>query len=250
MLALSFCCLAFNSPIAAQSKLDTARTTLKAWIETEKTLASEEMQWSQEEDTLESIIDVINDEIETLDVKIQKSQDEISKADSKRAELLAQKESLKDASSVIQDRIEALEKKVQKLYPLLPEPLKNTIDPLYSRMPKGGTGADGKQSLSARMQNVIGILSQVDKFNGSIILDSGGLREVDGKQKIIDTLYLGIAYAYFTDATGDYAGYGVPEEDGWNWTVDLAMAPIITDAVKIYLDPQKASYINLPVTIK
>jgi len=250
LLALSFSCLAFISPLAAQSRLETARTTLKTWIETEKTLAREESQWALDKDTIEGIIEVINREIETLEEKIQKSQEEISKADAKRGELLAQKEGLKNASGVIQVRIAELEKKVHSLYPLFPEPLKTTIDPLYSRMPKGETGADGKQSLSARMQNVIGILSQVDKFNGNIILDSGLHQLDDGRQVTIKTLYLGIAYAYFIDSTKDYAGYGVPEADGWNWVPDQSMAQVIDDAVRVYEDPQRASYINLPVTIR
>ncbi len=249
---MSFGCLALAGSLDAQSKLETTRTTLKTWIETEKQLAQEEAEWEDEKVILEGIIEVINSEITILEDKIDKSQEEISKADAKRAELLDQREKLKSASGVIQARILKLEKKVHTIYPLLPEPLQDTIAPLYSRMPKSESDKASKQSLSARMQNVIGILSQVDKFNSSIILDSG-LRELeDGRQVEIKTLYLGIAYAYFIDATGDYAGYGVPDEEegGWKWEKDPSMSLAIASAVQVYEDPQKASYINLPVTIR
>ncbi len=250
LISLSLSCLALSTSLAAPSKLQSTRNTLKTWIETEKTLTQVESAWEKDKITLEGIIEVINSEISILEEKIEKSQDEVSKADAKRAELLEQKEELKNASAVIQTRIVELEKKVHSIYPLLPKPLQDTIAPLYSRMPKSKSDAANKQSLSARMQNVIGILSQVDKFNGSIYLDSGLHELENGKQVIIETLYLGIAYAYFIDSTKDYAGYGVPEEDGWNWVRDQSMAQVIYDAVQVYKDPQKASYINLPVTIR
>ncbi len=250
VLLLIFICFAGISPIIAQSKMDTARTTLKAWIETEKKLAQENSKWAREEDTLKGIIEVMNSEISTLEKKIDKSRAEVSKADAKRGELLAKRENLKKASGIIQARIVELEQKIHALYPLLPNPLKTTIAPLYSRMPKSEKDADGKQSLSARMQNVIGILSQVDKFNSSIILDAGLRQLDDGRQVEIKTLYLGIAYAYFIDSTGEYAGYGVPEAEGWNWVSDSSMSQVIASAVQVYEDPQKASYINLPVTIR
>lgn len=250
LVSLSFSCLALATSLAAQSKLQSTRNTLKIWIETEKKLTQEESAWEKDKSTLEGIIEVINSEISILEEKIEKSLDEVSKADAKRAELMEQKEELKNASGVIQARIVELEKKVHSIHPLLPKPLQNTIAPLYSRMPKSESDAANKQSLSARMQNVIGILSQVDKFNGSIYLDSGLHELEDGRQVIIKTLYLGIAYAYFIDSTGNYAGYGVPQEDGWNWVRDESMAQVIADAMEVYEDPQKASYIHLPVTIK
>ncbi len=250
IISLSFSCLAAATSLAAPSKLQSTRDTLKIWIETEKKLNQEEGAWEKDRRSLEGIIEVINSEISILEEKIEKSLDEVSKADAKRAELLEEKDELKNASAVIQATIAKLEKKVHAIHPLLPEPLKIIITPLYSRMPKSESDAGSKQSLSARMQNVIGILSQVDKFNGSFYLDSGMHELEDGREVNIQTLYLGIAYAYFNVSTGDYAGYGVPEEDGWKWVQDQSMAQVIDEALNVYLNPQKASYINLPITIR
>ena len=234
---------------SAQSDLETTRDTLQNWIETEKKLAAEVETWDREKLILDGIVGILEDEIQTLESKIEKGREEVSQADAKRAELSEQKEELKNASAVIVGVISKLEDKVHGLYPLFPDPLQNTIDQLYMRMPKKDD-KDVSLSLSARMQNIIGILSQVDKFNGSITLEKGLRQLPDGRQVEIKTLYLGIAYAYFIDESGGYVGFRVPTNEGWSWVEKPEMAEIVREAIEIYEDPQRANYVNLPVTIE
>ena len=232
----------------AQTDLKSTRATLRVWIETEKKIAAEASKWAEEKANLDAINAISSDEIERLRETLETSREEISKADAKRQELLVEREALKKASAVIMNTVEDLEGKVHMLYPRFPEPLQTKIDQLYSRMPKPGASGHSL-SLSDRMLNVIGILSQVDNFNGSIRLERGMRELEDGRKVEIKTLYLGIAYAFFIDKPGTYAGYGVPSEDGWEWVEDPEMAAVVKKAIGIYEDPQKASYVYLPVTI-
>ena len=240
--------LVFLPTASAQTDLKTVRATLRAWIETEKKIAEEASKWAEEKANLEAINAVSSNEIEMLKETLDTSREEISKADAKRKELLLEREALKKASAVIMNTVEGLEGKVHMLYPHFHDPLKTKIDQLYSRIPKPGARGHS-QSISDRMLNVIGILSQVDSFNGSIRLDRGMRELEDGRKVEIETLYLGIAYAFFIDGLGIHTGYGVPSEDGWDWVEDPKMASSVKKAIEIYEDPQKADYVYLPVAI-
>ena len=67
------------------------------------------------------------------------------------------------------------------------------------------------------MQNVVGILSQADKFNTTLTATSES-REIEGGKVVeVRTLYWGLATAYYVDASGEYAGIGYTGPDGWEW---------------------------------
>ena len=248
LLGVSFGFAVFPCSLEAQVDLVETRETLHQWIETEAKIEKADSEWDEDKKTLDDIIDILKSEISTLEEKLEKSREEISKADAKREKLGKDRTKLKKASGTIQKVIAKLEKQVHELYILFPQPLKTTIDPLYARIPK--PGEETEASLSARMQNVVGILTQADKFNGGIKLDPSLRKLEDGRTVEIKTLYLGLGYAYFIDNLGTYAGVGVPGESGWEWEEKPDLAATIADAVEVYEDPQKANFVLLPVEIK
>ena len=238
----------FLPGLSGQSKFEDTRATLLKWIETEGEIARANNEWTEEKETLDDILSVLESEKGMLQEALDNSEEEISQADAKRAKLGAKRDGLKEASGVISQVIGGLEKKLHELHPYFPEPLQNTIAPLYTRVPEAGE--DTNASLSARMQNVVGILTQVDKFNGGITLHSSPKKLDSGKTVQIKTLYLGLGCAFFIDKVGSYAGLGVPGPDGWDWKERADLAPVIAEVIDVYEDPQKASFVQLPISVK
>ena len=237
----------FLPGLSGQSKFEETRATLRKWIETESEIARAHNEWTEEKKTLDGILAVLASEKAMLQETLEKSEEEISQADAKRATLGAKRDDLKEASGVINQVIEGLESKVRELHPYFPEPLQVTIAPLYTRIPE--VGEDTTDSLSARMQNVVGILAQVDRFNGGITLHSSPRTLDNGQTVQIKTLYLGLGCAYFIDKSGSYAGIGIPGPEGWIFQERADLAPVISEAIDVYEDPQKANFVQLPIGV-
>lgn len=244
--------LATGSEVIAQRKsidFEATRETLHQWIETEAKFEELEADWAGEEKTLKEISHVVISEIEILEEKLKKSEEGISEAEAKREKLGGKREELKKASAAIEDVVADLEGQILSLHPIFPGPLQQTIDAFYSRIPE--PEEDTELSLSARMQNVVAVLTAVDKFNGVVTLDNTGFHDYeDGKRVQKKTIYFGLGYAYFIDSHKQYAGVGMPSEEGWEWTPRPDLIPLITELISVYENPQKAHFVRLPLEIK
>lgn len=238
----------FSPLLIAQSALDESFVVLEKWVETEKLISEEENEWTVEKTSLEDLIALYEEEKEILEERIEEAEKSASEADRKRVELATERDRLK----AVQDDIRAIvlkeEEAMKELIRMLPEPLQQEIAPLTRRIPKDSK--DTSLSLSQRTQNLVGILTQIDKFNSAVTLVTETREFSDGKLVEVNTIYFGIGVAYYVDKAAEHAGVGVPGPDGWEWTSSLEIGPAVYEAVEIYNGQQQPAYVNLPVTIK
>jgi hypothetical protein len=130
-----------------------------------------------------------------------------------KADWAAEKETLTQTalmatSARVKELVTALEQSVTSLALQLPPPLVEKLEPLLKRIPENP--ATTKFSASQRMQNVVGIINEIDKFNGPISAFSKIQKNSAGAEIQVEMINLGLARAYFVDKTGQYAGVGVP----------------------------------------
>ena len=182
----------------SSATIDETRNVLEQWVETQQLISKEQSDWRIEKSILEETRILLGNELERLDKNIRELGSSATAADEKRSEFNKEKDTLKLASDIIAVNITALETKMFKILPLLPEPLIERINPLIRRLPKDPETTN--LSLGERVQNIVGILSQANKFNNTITLTSE-VREInDGSEVQVNTLYWGLAIAYFVDA--------------------------------------------------
>ena len=130
----------------------------------------------------------------------------------------------------------------------LPEPLVDTIKPLIRRLPEDP--ADTSLSLGERVQNIVGILSQTDKFN-TTLTETSESREIDGGKVVeVRTLYIGLAAAYYVDQSGEYAGVGFPTAEGWEWPRLEGSGEEIKRLIDVYEGSGDIEFVNIPASIK
>ncbi len=227
------------NPVAA------ARDTYKEYIEIRKVIGEESAAWSTQKQTLADMVEVLKAEIGELEEKMVTLQASATSADQKRAELNADLEAGRATSKAFDATIAGLEQRVTTLTATLPDPLAIELKPLIARLPDDP--AKTRLSYSQRLQNVIGVLAQTDKFNSDVKYVSE-VKDVGGETREVQTLYLGLAAALFTDAGGDYAGYGFPTATGWKWeTVAGEQALEVARALDVYLARQSPEFVSVPL---
>lgn len=234
---------------AQESPVQTTQETLRQWIEVEKDIASERSEWMVEKMILQDSVAVLEAEKETLLERIEQAESAATQADRERSFLADENDQLKALADSIESTVASQETQVLAILPSLPEPLLKEIAPLTSRLRATSSGQD-ERTFSQRLQVLVSILGQIDKFNSDITAVSE-IRELDnGRNVEVTTLYIGLAAAYFVDAAGQYAGFGYPTDSGWQFEVDHSLAPKVLQAVTIQERSQSAAFLGLPASIR
>lgn len=225
-----------------------AKATVTQWAETENLISKERNDWKEEKAILEDLARMLEAEKEALAERIEKTKESATEADQRREEIVARKESLESASAVVRENLEELEEGVRQLIPYLPSNYVDSIKPLIRQLPE--KGAPTQLSLSVRLRNIVGILSQANKFDNVISLETETRDFAGGPSKQVNTLYYGFGIAYYSDASGEKAGYGYPTADGWKWEEAPQYGPEILSMISMYQKGRQAEFVTLPVVIK
>ncbi len=217
--------IASASSLFAQPQIEETRNVLGEWVETRQIISRERSDWQTEKAILSDTVSLLTNELERLEQQIADLEDSATVADEEREQLTTRRDALSAGSDAVIDSIGSLETQLREIAAQLPAPLADKIQPLTRRLPDDPENT--KLSLGERVQNVVGILSQAGKFNSTMTLTSETKELDNGKLVQVSTLYWGNAIAYFVDDSGEYAGYGSPGDDGWEWTqLDEAGAAI------------------------
>ena len=231
----------------AQTNLESTRDVLDQWVQTKQITSKEKSDWRLEQSILSDTLKLLSSELTRLDTSLEDLKDSATAADEDRSKLTARKEQIAEASAVVEGSINALETQIKRVVKTLPAPLVDRIKPLIRRLQEDS--ANTKLSLGERVQNIVGILSQADKFNATLTQTSES-RELDsGKIVEVRTLYWGLAMAYYVDASGAYAGIGHPGEDGWEWPQIEGAGPQIKQLLAVYEGSEEIQFVEVPARI-
>lgn len=236
------------SLVGQANTIQDTRAALDQWAETQRILSETKNNWEFEKSILQDSEAFLSSESARLDDILKNLDERKTAADEERSTLANEKEVLSAASAVVNKKIGLLETKVKAVVKTFPEPLVDRIKPLIRRLPDDPNQT--KLTLGERVQNIVGILSQADKFNGSITHTSES-REIEGSGTIeVRTIYWGLAGAYFVDAAGVYAGVGFPEEDGWTWSPVEGAGPAIKRLLDVYEGTGEIQFVEVPARIQ
>jgi len=250
LLRLALGCICLAMPVSAQSPLDDTLSALEEWVQVEKTLSEERTDWALEKQSMEDIVAVYEQELAALEEQVEAAAETTSAADARRAELVEEQDELRRIEKSLENDIIRQEKQLRGLLERLPQPLREEIEPLVQRMPEDPR--DTNLSLSQRLQNIVGILTQVDKFNNSVELIPEQRDFGDGAVIEVKTIYFGIGIAYYADKAGLHAGVGVPAADGgWDWKENNTIAADVLDLINMYEgSTTKIRFVPVPATIE
>ena len=232
----------------ADSTVTETRSTLEKWVEMRQLISKTKSDWQADKDTLEQTIQLFERELKSIATQMGNVSTNRTQVDVEREKAQAQQKDLTEAVERVKTLVGALETKVMALAPAFPPPLTEKIQPLLKRIPVDD--ADTRISGPERMQNIVGILNEVDKFNAAVTVVSEIQKSPSGAEVQVETIYVGLGQAYFVDKAGDYAGVGIPTLQGWQWKEQKELAGKIQKSLAMYRNAAPAAFVSLPVQIR
>ena len=246
ILGITLASTALTAISQADDVLDT-RATLEQWVKTKQLISQERNDWQLEKSILQDTDKLLENGLIRVNKAIEELEETATASDKNRAELAVQKEKLTAGADVVNGEIGALETKVKAIVKKLPPPLVDKIQPLIRRLPEDPN--DTQLTMGERVQNIVGILSQTDKFNTTLTISSES-RKIDNNTTMqVTTLYWGLAMAYYVDHTGNYAGIGTPSENGWEWSELPGAGERIKQLIEIYEGVGDIQFVSVPSRI-
>lgn len=232
------------------ASIDMTRSQLEQWVETRRIISQEKRDLEIARETLRDRIAVLEAEVEDVRTRIDETRENLSKTDEQFEELTSENEMFKRASEVLRSAVVKLEGEVKALLSRSPVAIADKVKVLSQQIPDDPEQTE--MSLANRYQNVIGVLNEVNTFNGKITVTSEK-RELSGGQTAeVTVMYLGISKAYYVDNKARIAGVGTPAGEGgsgWVWTRADGSAVEIDRAIKIYRNTEVADFVDLPLEI-
>ncbi|MEM6885328.1 MAG: DUF3450 family protein [Verrucomicrobiota bacterium] len=226
---------------------DDTRLLLQQWQEAEQAISTEKNDWRLAEQILKDRISLVESEIEQLNSQIVEAKENIIKADEDKQKVIKENEDLKAVATELDSIVVKLESDLRStIVPKLTDPAKSRLEVFIKRIPD--QAENDKLSMSQRFSNVVGLLDQINKLNGEIILESE-LRNVDGKELSVQSMYLGLGQAFYVTNQNDRAGVGRPGATGWEWTPVNDRAPEIAKAIAISNGDTIAEFVPVPIEI-
>ncbi len=233
---------------AAEGEIEAARTSFDKWVQFQETVAREQRDWAVEKEFLGEEVRLLKEEIAALKEKSARLAEATAKTEAEISKATAEMAGLKAASGQVETELPTVEAELRRVAAAFPAPLQEQSEVLMNRLPR--EGVPSKASTAERLQTAVGLLSQVDRFNGSFTVAPELRKSPAGNEVQVRTLYLGLAQAWFVSPDGKFAGYGKPGANGWEWTTANEIAGAVERAIAVQENTGMAEYVSLPVTIK
>ena len=243
-----------QEPSAPAAGPDELRKSVREWIETMREIQKEEDSWEKDQEVLKGYKEGLEKEIEDLKEQIERAKTERGGAEKEDLEKIAKREAYAKSKEALATGVREIEAGLLERFPLLPPPL--TAEPKTAQMVEelrkdaALTGDGAKEGLARRLNNVLNLLSEVEKFQQTIHLREELHRAPDGREYNMKVIYFGMAAAYAVNETGDFALVGMPsEKNGWIFTEKSDLAPGIKELVGVTTGDIDAKFVNLPIDL-
>lgn len=231
----------------AETALNEARSTLEKWVETRQMTSKTRSDWQADKEILEQTVQLFGRELKNVEDQMGKVSTNNVQVDKERAEAEAQKKAAAESLQRAREFAAGMEGKLTRLAPQLPAPLQDILKPQLNRLP--AEPATTKMSAAERLQVVVGILNELDKFNNAVSIFSEKRKNSQGEEVAVETVYVGLGAAYFVNDAGSLAGTGTPGANGWEWTAKPEIAPAVREVIQVYRNERPARFVALPAAI-
>lgn len=237
---------AVNAP--AESSLAEQRAVLEKWVQTRQLIAKTKADWQADKELLDQSVALFERELKQVEEQMSKLSTNSAQVDKERLQAEALKKTSEEALAGAREFAASFEAQVKSLVPRLPQPLQDILKPMLNRLP--ADAANTKMPATERIQVLVGILNELDKFNNGISLFSEKRKNSKGEEVSVETVYVGLGAAYFVNEANDFAGTGTAGPNGWEWTTQSDLAHSVREVVRIYRNERSARFLPLPATIR
>ena len=238
-----------ESKLCGGERAEKVKNAVSQWIEVENSISKESIEWNEKKILLKNLADVLRQELKIKNEELDKTKLASDASSLRRNELLKTKESNAELISLVREKVTTFENHIKTLRYKLPNPLQSKLAPMVKRFPLNEE--TDQVSLASRLQNVIGIITEIQNFDLAVTTGEE-LLEGEKNAKEIKTLHIGLGASYYVSSDGVDSGIGLPTKEGWKWIpvegLNDKVKSILSMITNNTFDPE---LISLPVsTIK
>ena len=231
----------------AGTLLEDTRSSLEKWLETRQLTSKTRSDWRSDKEIMEQTIALYQRELKSIEEQMSKISTNNNQVEKERLEAEALQKTSNDALNRAKEFATGFEAQIKKLVPQMPTPSQDILKKDLARIP--ADPANTKILAAERVQTLVGILNEIDKFNNALNVFSERRKTAKGDEVAVETVYIGLGAAYFVNGSGDFAGMGAPGPNGWAWTLKPELGPAVKEVLKIYRNERTAQFVTLPVVI-
>ena len=241
ILALACAC----SFASAQTTVKETRKILEEWVDAEKLISEEDSGWKTDKVVLKDLAVALQAEIEQLDANLAKSAEEAVGASRQRTELNERKLAAEKAAVELKAGLVQIERELLLSLDAFPTPMLNRLSSYKEKL----TNADKRNALPLRdrLETCVAIMQAAHLFSESVNLERQEFSLDDGKSREFHVLYFGMSIAYFVNESGSVAGYGIPNQRGWQWKQKDELSEEIRRGVAIRNKRALPAFLRLPI---
>lgn len=226
-----------------ESMPDTLDKLTQQWLNIEQQDSLIRNEWQQQQPTMHQRIQLLKAEKTQLKTMLSQSTASNDDVETRRNDMLAQQNELESQQQQITQLLAALNSEVDSLYFALPDIIKKSWDKENSQL-------SAEPDNSQQLQVMLAKLSQLQRFDQTLTINEVILTAPNGKEVLMQQLYLGAGYAWMTSANGQYTGSGHAENGNWVWYFDDSLdAQQIGSAIAIFKKKQSPEFVSLPLNI-
>jgi hypothetical protein len=234
--------------VHAENSLSETRSTLDKWVETRQLISKTKSDWQSDKEMLEQSVQIFDRELKSVAEQITKLGTNGTQVEKERLQAEALLKSSNESMDRTKEFTTDFEARITKLVPQLPSPLQEILKPMLNRMPTNS--AVTRAPATERVQVIVGILNEIDKFNNAVTIFNEKRKNEKGDEVAVETVYVGLGAAYFVNDAGNFAGLGSPGPNGWEWAIKPEVASSVRNVIRIYRNENPARFVSLPVIIK
>ncbi len=233
-------------PVA--SPLTQTRSTLEQWVQTKQLISKTRSDWQSDKESIEQTIALYERELKSVEDQMSKVSTNSLQVTKEMLEATTLQKLSNETLEVGRSFAAGLESKVKAFLPKLPLPLQDILKPHFARLPADSKNT--KMLAAERLQVLVSILNELDKFNNGVNLFNEKRKNPKGEEVAVQTIYIGLGAAYFVNDLADFAGTGTSGASGWEWSDKPEIASAVQEVVKIYRSEKTARFVTLPATVR
>lgn len=240
-----------HPPLEAQdgaASIGSLETDTDRWIQLQSQIAKARSEWKSESALLENTIALLETEQAALRQNLESNKKASELLVANRDRLAASLAQQSQGLAALETPLREVEQSVRKLYPRLPEPLRQQLDGNLEKLQAVDEGT--APSLSTRAQALVASLATIDRFSNSVTLARETRPGPESQEVSARVLYWGLAGAYGIDPANQRAWVIEPTSEGWSWTERPDRYPQIESLIASYeSEADEPQLILLPATL-
>jgi len=232
--------IVISGALLAQENDVTDQDLVSQWLQTERLISKESLDWREEKAHISQLLDLYEKELTLLNEELSKAGKNASLVDEEAEALKENLKQSEDARRKAIASLSAIKPRVQKLLARFPEPLQMQLLDEEFILSEKVTNANSGEIFRA----IIKILQEASRFHRSFTFEEQEILLNDETYRA-KVMYLGLNRGFFL--AGEKAGTTSSSADGWTFTERNELAGELRKAFAIQTKETPSAFFELPL---